>query len=450
MTLQWRRLISTALTPLIVLTLFAVPGSASEYAKQIAGTTASGALSSEDPVEELRAVIQELRFKQALLEEQISECQLNVEGVADEKKLLDEQIFTFHQELACFDEILRIYDDSLQTYQQKLDELEQSISERRQKLAVRLRQAHEEGQPGLLELFASATDLLSLFIAVERQNQLSAYDTKLMEELDGMYYQQKDLKNGVIRVKELRYQVALEQANRAYEFNQRLQSVGGFLWELEDDVHRFSYFIQQSQAGVQYADVSIQEAVDSFVASLNEETRAAMEESRLEKLALYTAPLKELMANGTLQEGGEFFLSGSQYIVPLYLENQRTPSITAVMGYCTYQIGDKIMSDYHGGVDLAATYGTAVVAAASGVVVSTGWQQGYGHYVVLWHEDGSQTRYAHLGEITASVGDYLLQGEQLGCVGTSGNSKGIGCHFELWKDGKRVNPQSVWSDSMGE
>ena len=439
-----------ALTPLLVLTLFAVPGSASEYAKQITGRTASGEITSIDPIGALRAEIQELRIKQSLLDQQIEVCKLSVEGVADEKKLLDEQIFAFYHELACFDEMLLIYDQWLQSYEQKLVELDQSISVSRQKLAVRLRQTHEEGLPKLLELLGSATDLLSLFIAVERQNQLTAYDSKLMEELNDLYYQQKDLKNGVIRVKELRYQTAVEQAERARAFNERLQIVGGFQWDLESDVHRFSYFIQQSQVGVQYADISIQAEVDSFIASLNDEMSETIEKQRQEKVALFNDSIKALMENGTLQQGSEFSLSGSKYIIPLHLEKKRTPVITSVMGYCTYQIDGKVLSDYHGGIDLAATYGTAVVASASGVVVSTGWQQGYGNYVVLWHPDGSLTRYAHLAEITASVGEYLLQGEQLGKAGTSGNSKGIGCHFELWKDGKRVDPTSVLVFSAGE
>ena len=432
-----------ALTPLLLLTLFAVPGSASEYAKQIANAAISNESASDDPVEALWNTIRALREEQQLLEGQIAECREEVNGVVNEKKLLDKQIGLFYRELVCMDAILLIYDQQIESYEQKQIQLTRSIDDCRQKLALRLRQSYEEGLPGLLELLASAPDFLSFIIAVERQNQLAEYDEQLMEELNGLYYQQTDLRNGLDRVKAQRHEVALEQAERTRLFNEQLQGCGGFLWDLEGNVNRFSYFIQQSQVGIQYADAAVQKAVNAFVASLDQQKLAEIEDQRLEKLALYTDQIKGSMENGSIQQGGEFFLSGSKYILPLVLTGDRTPAITSVMGYCTYQIGNTVIGDYHGGIDLSATYGTAVVAAASGVVVYAGQENGYGNYLVMWHEDGSLTLYAHLSEYTVSVGDYLLQGEALGIAGSSGNSKGIGCHFELWKDGKRVDPTSV-------
>ncbi len=439
-----RRLICWTLTPLLVLTLFAVPGSASEAAKQhtrqYARITALAEEAPNDSAEDLWATILLLREKQQFLEERIAAAKEQIDGVATEKSLLDQQISLGYQELTCFDQLMAIYEDQLSTYQQKQEELDQSIDECRAKLAVRLRQTHEEGLPGLLELLASSSDLMSLLIAAERQSQLTDYDDRLMEELNRLYYQYNDLSKDSERIKAARHQIALEQAERTRVFNERLQICGGFLWNLEHDVHRFSYFVQQSQAGEQYVDVTVQNAIDAFVASLDDQMWAELEEKRQEKLALYTDYIKGQMEEGLLQQGGEFYLSGSKYILPLALTGNRTPAITSAMGYCTYQIGDTVISDYHRGIDLSADYGTSVAASASGVVVFTGWQNGYGNYVVVWHEDGSQTRYAHLSEITVSVGDYLLQGEELGLVGSSGNSKGIGCHFELWKDGKRVDP----------
>lgn len=440
---QWKRLISLALTPLLLLALFAMPGSASEAARDIAGGAESGELLAEDAIEVLQEEIRNLRAEQSNIDDQLALCQGKIDGVALEKKLLDEQVFLYFREVCCFDELLSIYDELLQAEEQKYSELDTTIQSRNEILTMRLRQAHEEGLPGILELMSASEDLLSLLISLERQNQLEKYDDELMSELNDMQGERVVLRTGIDRLRGERHQIATEQVERTRVFHTKLQESGSYLWNLQSDVHRFSYFIQQSQAGVQIAHSAIQAEVNAFVATLDAQGLAAMAEKRNEKLALLSDYMKGQMVEGVLQQGGEFFLSGSKYILPLMLNTERQPTISSTMGHCTYQIGEQVVGDYHSGIDISATYGTSVVASASGRVISTGWQNGYGNYVVLWHEDGSQTRYAHLSEITVEAGDYLLQGEILGAAGSTGNSKGVGCHFELLIDGQWTDPTAV-------
>lgn len=85
-------------------------------------------------------------------------------------------------------------------------------------------------------------------------------------------------------------------------------------------------------------------------------------------------------------------------------------------------------------VDLAAGYGTAIRAAAAGeVIVSkpSGWNGGYGNYVVIRHGNGSQTLYAHLSSNGVGVGAVVAAGEVIGAMGTSGRSTGSHLHFEV-------------------
>jgi murein DD-endopeptidase MepM/ murein hydrolase activator NlpD len=86
------------------------------------------------------------------------------------------------------------------------------------------------------------------------------------------------------------------------------------------------------------------------------------------------------------------------------------------------------------GIDIGAPRGTPVVAAASGTVVVSrqpGWNGGYGAYVVLQHDNDSQTLYAHLTDNFASLGERVSQGQQLGTVGSTGKSTGSHLHFEI-------------------
>lgn len=104
---------------------------------------------------------------------------------------------------------------------------------------------------------------------------------------------------------------------------------------------------------------------------------------------------------------------------------------------------------YHGGVDLAAPWGTEVDAARDGVVVKAGWGGTYGQTVFLDHGDGSQTRYAHLSRILVRVGQALRQGDALGEVGSTGASTGPHLHFELRFDGRAVDPLA-YLEGLGE
>lgn len=88
----------------------------------------------------------------------------------------------------------------------------------------------------------------------------------------------------------------------------------------------------------------------------------------------------------------------------------------------------------YNGVDLAAPYGTPVHAAAGGSVIvskGTGWNGGYGGYVVIKHANGTQTLYAHLSSTAISVGATVTAGQVIGYVGSTGRSTGNHLHFEV-------------------
>jgi murein DD-endopeptidase MepM/ murein hydrolase activator NlpD len=94
----------------------------------------------------------------------------------------------------------------------------------------------------------------------------------------------------------------------------------------------------------------------------------------------------------------------------------------------------------HPGFDLAATVGTPVAAAAGGTVVHAGPAGTYGNLVTLRHDNGFETRYAHLSSVEVKVGDHVEAGCGLGKVGTTGYSTGPHLHFEVRHDGKAIDP----------
>jgi murein DD-endopeptidase MepM/ murein hydrolase activator NlpD len=98
---------------------------------------------------------------------------------------------------------------------------------------------------------------------------------------------------------------------------------------------------------------------------------------------------------------------------------------------------------FHAGLDLAATLGSPIKAAADGRVVSAGWHGGYGRLVAVMHGGGIETLYGHMSQIAARPGETVRQGQVIGYVGSSGLSTGPHLHYEVLKNGRPVNPLSV-------
>ena len=95
---------------------------------------------------------------------------------------------------------------------------------------------------------------------------------------------------------------------------------------------------------------------------------------------------------------------------------------------------------YHTGVDWAGAKGSAVVAADGGTVIQAGWNGGYGYCVTIDHGNGLQTLYAHNSALLVKVGQKVAQGEQIAKLGSTGNSTGPHCHWEVRVNGTPVNP----------
>lgn len=95
----------------------------------------------------------------------------------------------------------------------------------------------------------------------------------------------------------------------------------------------------------------------------------------------------------------------------------------------------------HSGTDLtmSGAYGKPVYASASGTVIFSGWSGGYGKMVKISHSNGYTTWYAHMSSLHVSVGDTVYQGQQIGQIGSTGNSSGPHLHFELRINGSPVN-----------
>lgn len=122
-------------------------------------------------------------------------------------------------------------------------------------------------------------------------------------------------------------------------------------------------------------------------------------------------------------------------------------TITSRFGNRTNPISGAYTS--HTGIDIAADSGTDIKAAYDGVVKSTGTEDKAGNYVKIEHSDGSETLYCHCSKLLVSEGDSVKAGDTVALVGSTGWSTGPHLHFEIHRDGERIDPLSVLEEKSG-
>jgi hypothetical protein len=124
-----------------------------------------------------------------------------------------------------------------------------------------------------------------------------------------------------------------------------------------------------------------------------------------------------------------------------FLEN--VPTFPPVNGYVTRGLilHDLDLQVNHEGIDIAAPAGDIVAAAASGMVVFSRWTEDLGYMIILSHGDGYFTVYGHNQTNLVSVREWVDRGQPISLVGDTGISQGPHLHFEIWKDGRSIDPR---------
>jgi murein DD-endopeptidase MepM/ murein hydrolase activator NlpD len=122
-----------------------------------------------------------------------------------------------------------------------------------------------------------------------------------------------------------------------------------------------------------------------------------------------------------------------------------TPSIMPVQGWFSHGFGwrkDPFTGrrQFHRGIDIVADHGTPILATADGVVSRATRLSDYGKTLDLSHGHGYVTRYGHMSELLVRAGQQVRRGDVIGRVGSTGRSTGPHVHYEVFRDGRRVNP----------
>ncbi len=157
------------------------------------------------------------------------------------------------------------------------------------------------------------------------------------------------------------------------------------------------------------------------------------QEAAIRELEAESLRITEIIRQATQRGGGPVLtLRGGALLRPL------SGPISSGYGWRIHPIFRT--REFHTGIDIAAPYGTPILAAENAVVIYNGWMRGYGMLVILDHGNGLTTTYSHLSSSLVRVGDHVSRGATIARVGSTGWSTGPHLFFEVRSEGRPVNP----------
>ena len=202
----------------------------------------------------------------------------------------------------------------------------------------------------------------------------------------------------------------------------RIDALGDRLVDVAQlDRDEFDFSKEPALGGIASPESATSSSIQELIADVDNFNQLV--DDRAEKLDL----LDELIATGKLYD-------------------EITPSGRPVIkGWLSSRFGKRIdpktgKKNFHRGYDYAGKTGADVVAVASGLIVRSEYQKGFGNMIEIKHPDGYSTLYAHNKENLVSVGDMVKKGEKIALLGSTGRSTGPHVHFEVRRNGKYVNP----------
>ena len=343
--------------------------------------------------------------------------QAKIDSVSELKRVLDEEAAVatadYDEKQGALDETLeRLEENSL-----KLLETQRDLEKKHRVLEKRVRDIYINGQISYVDVLFGAQDFADFLTRMDLLKRVIMQDSDLVNEV--LAYQQEIVEIG--KSLEADRKIQSELAERAaLAKNIKLQKVA----EQQALIDRMNN--DKEVYDRQYAEMI---AASNEVARLIEQKRyqeqvAAMEAERQRQAQQNQSQYQDAGNVAPSSSGGMIWpVSGE---------------ITSPFGWRTHPIfGSQI---FHSGLDIGADYGVPIVAAQSGVVIEAGWIGGYGNTVMIDHGGGVVTLYGHNQSLAVDVGQSVSQGQVISYCGSTGNSTGPHCHFEVRVNGEPVSP----------
>lgn len=381
-------------------------------------TDAVGYAVSEDELDELKAerdaLVKQRQEQQAV----VNDLRAQQASVLAVKQALDERNMYTQWQIDLTQQEIDLYEDMIADKSIEVDDAKALENEQLDRYRARVRAMEENGNTSLLAYLFSASTLGEFLTAVDDVGEIMESDRELedayieaRENTEAVVAEYEEYKAGIVEKQD---ELRAEQDELQAELDEATQLIIDITANIEENAAVLAEFEQ--------AEKEAETNVANMVIAL-EKQRAA-----------------EAAASGGGYGGGGGTVAGTgQFSWPV-------PSCT----YLTSRFGLRVhpitgVTKSHTGVDIGAQSGATIVAADGGTVVLAGVNSGYGNCIMIDHGNGYKTLYGHMSSIAVSNGQTVSKGETVGYVGSTGLSTGPHCHYEVWKDGSRIDPEQFYS-----
>lgn len=318
---------------------------------------------------------------------------------------LDDELTAVTEDIAFISEQIEITDALIKDTEAELDIAVEKKENQYNAYKKRVRYMYINGTVGYLDVILKAENVIDLLNRVEYVNRIAENDRKLSARLSeterGINEKLEEVTKAKREMTFLSSQYELKQSALEDTKQKKVELVK----RLSEDENMYLQQISDLEADSKRIEQLIKEAEAA------EAKRIAEENAK--RASTYT--------------GGKI-----GWPVP------SSGRVTSEYGNRTHPINGK--PDFHTGIDIAANYGADIVSAEGGVVISAGWNGGYGNTVVISHGSGLSTLYAHNSKLVVSVGDTVTKGQTIAKAGSTGYSTGNHLHFEVRINGSHTNP----------
>ena len=365
---------------------------ASSTTKKAENTTLSEA---QKEMEELRKQLE----KAEDLVDDLKDSKGNVEGKISE---LNKSLINISARIADLENQLTAKNEQIVDTLAKLEEAQAVADKQYEDMKLRIQYMYENGQFSYAETFLSASNLSEFLNSAEYINQIQQYDREKLE----------DYKNTVAEIEA--YEASLEQERTELE-------------ALKSDVEREKQNVS-----------SIMAARESELANIKENLSDAQDEAEI--IAAEVQAQEELIAEIIRIEAEKAAAgnSDSPYAGSFTWPVPSSKRVTSDFGPRTSPTAGA--SSDHKGIDIGASTGSDIVAAAPGKVIVSRYSSSAGYYITIDHGGGLYTVYMHCSQLIAQYGDYVAGGQVIAKVGSTGISTGPHLHFGVSLNGTYVSP----------
>ena len=314
------------------------------------------------------------------------------------------------------------------------------ITENRQyeDMKLRIQYMYENGQTGLLESMMQSESIAELLNRAEYVSKISEYDRKMLDQYvatkESIADSKKKLETEKTELQEMKTQTEAKQDSVQLllnEKNKELQNVNAQIGE------------KSAQAKAYEDDIKAQEAK---IVQMEAEIKKKEAEEAAKKAAEEAA--RKAAAAGKTNNSTAKGNTGSTTTTSTGSSSLRWPcpaSGRITSGFGKRKSPTAGASSNHKGIDISASTGSSIVAAAGGTVSIATYSYSAGNYVVVNHGNGLSTVYMHCSQLLVSAGDTVKAGQTIAKVGSTGYSTGSHLHFAVRKNGSYVNPSSYVS-----